>query len=134
MTKLGSQKLHICPKGTKMGSINGHRIDYNGIGALRDQRHIPSKNLPKYPPGKNARVKRETGDWGYGGSLSLFLMAFIHPLPHLLSFSLMSRLILKQKKYMMVLQKRGNTLENQKKKKKIRRTIQHGSIKKSFLQ
>ena len=102
-----------------MGSINGHRIDYNGIGALRDQRHIPSKNLPKYPPGKNARVKRETGDWGYGGSLSLFLMAFIHPLPHLLSFSLMSRLILKQKKYMMVLQKRGNTLENQKKKKKL---------------
>ena len=69
-----------------MGSINGHRIDYNGIGALRDQRHIPSKNLPKYPPGKNARVKRETGDWGYGGSLSLFLMAFIHPLPCLLSF------------------------------------------------
>ena len=132
MTKLGSQKLHICPKGTKMGSINGHRIDYNGIGALRDQPHIPSKNLPKYPPGKNARVKRETGDWGYGGSLSLFLMAFIHPLPHLLSFSLMSRLILKQKKYMMVLQKRGNTLENQK-KKKFRRTIQHGSIKKSFL-
>ena len=133
MTKLGSQKLHICPKGTKMGSINGHRIDYNGIGALRDQRHIPSKNLPKYPPGKNARVKRETGDWGYGVSLSLFLMAFIHPLPNLLSFSLMSRLILKQKKYMMVLQKRGNTLENQK-KKQIRRTIQHGSIKKSFLQ
>ena len=76
-----------------MRSINGHRIDYNGIGALRDQRHIPSKNLPKYPPGKNARVKRETGDWGYGGSLSLFLMAFIHPLPHLLSFLLMSRLI-----------------------------------------
>ena len=34
MTKLGSRKLHICPKVTKVGSINGHRIDYNGVGAL----------------------------------------------------------------------------------------------------
>ena len=33
-----------------MGSIIGHRIDYNGLGALRGQQHIPSKNLPKYPP------------------------------------------------------------------------------------
>ena len=44
VTKLGSRKLHICPKVTKMGSIIGHRIDYNGVGALRGQRHIPSKN------------------------------------------------------------------------------------------
>ena len=28
MTKLGSQKLHICPKVTEMESIIGHRIDY----------------------------------------------------------------------------------------------------------
>ena len=35
MTKLGSQKLHICPKVTKIGSIIGHRIDYNRVGALR---------------------------------------------------------------------------------------------------
>ena len=28
---------------TKMGSIVGHRIDYNGVGVLRGQRHIPSK-------------------------------------------------------------------------------------------
>ena len=27
-----------------------HRIDYNGVGALRGQRHIHSKNLPKYHP------------------------------------------------------------------------------------
>ena len=29
------------------------KIDYNGVGALRDQRHIPSKHKPKYhpPPG-----------------------------------------------------------------------------------
>ena len=70
MTKLGSRKLHICPKVTKMGSIIGHRIDYkgvggsesiighridyNGVGALREQRHIPNKNLPptkSTPPG-----------------------------------------------------------------------------------
>ena len=47
VTMLGSQKLHICSKVTKMGSIIGHRIDYNGVGALTGQRHIPSKNLPK---------------------------------------------------------------------------------------
>ena len=50
MTKLGSRKLHIYQKVTKMGSIIGHRIDYNVVGALRGQRHIPRKNLPKYPP------------------------------------------------------------------------------------
>ena len=36
--------IHICLKVTKMGSIIGHRIDYNGLGALRDQHHIPSKS------------------------------------------------------------------------------------------
>ena len=44
MTKLGSRKLHICPKVTKMGSIIGHSIDYNGVGALRGQGHIPTQN------------------------------------------------------------------------------------------
>ena len=48
--KKGSRKLHICPKVTKMGSIIGQRIDYNGVGALRGQQHIPSKNLPQYHP------------------------------------------------------------------------------------
>ena len=33
-----------------MGSMIGHRIDYNGVGVLRGQQHIPSKNWPKYPP------------------------------------------------------------------------------------
>ena len=33
-----------------MGSVIGHRIDYNGLGVLRGQRHIPSENWPKYPP------------------------------------------------------------------------------------
>ena len=33
-----------------MGSIIGHKIDYNGVGALRGQRHIPSKALTQVPP------------------------------------------------------------------------------------
>ena len=45
VTKLGSRKFHICPRVTKMGSIIiGHRIDYNGVGALRGQWHIPSES------------------------------------------------------------------------------------------
>ena len=40
--KLGSLKLYVCPIVTKMGSKTGHRIDYNGVGALRGQQHIPS--------------------------------------------------------------------------------------------
>ena len=55
MTKLGSRKLHIYVKVTKMGPINGQRIDYNGLGDLRGQQHIPSKYWPKYPP---PRVKK----------------------------------------------------------------------------
>ena len=36
---MGSRKFHICPKVTKMGSLIGQRIDYNGDeGALRGQR------------------------------------------------------------------------------------------------
>ena len=45
MVKSGSQKLHICPK-----VYFGYQIDYNGVGDLRGQWHLPSKNLPKYPP------------------------------------------------------------------------------------
>ena len=33
-----------------MGSLTGHKIDYNGAGALRGQGHKPSKTEPKYPP------------------------------------------------------------------------------------
>ena len=35
---------YICPKVTKMGFEIGHRIDYNGVGALRGQRYLASKN------------------------------------------------------------------------------------------
>ena len=44
-----SRKLHISPKVTKVGSIIGHRTDYNGVRALRGQRHIPSKINPSTP-------------------------------------------------------------------------------------
>ena len=33
-----------------MGSIIGHRIDYNRVGALRGHWHIPTKIIPKYLP------------------------------------------------------------------------------------
>ena len=45
-----------------MGSIIGHRIDYNGEGALRGQRHIPSKKLtqvPRLPSGIRFSYKNE---------------------------------------------------------------------------
>ena len=36
--------ITYCPKVTNMGSTIDDRVDYNGVGALRGQRHIPSKN------------------------------------------------------------------------------------------
>ena len=43
-----------------MGSIVGQKIGYNGVGALRGQRHIPSKHYPSTPPpgGGGLRVHR----------------------------------------------------------------------------
>ena len=35
--------MTFAQKVTKMGSIVGYRKDYNGVGVLRGQRHIPSK-------------------------------------------------------------------------------------------
>ena len=46
----GIAKITFSQKVTKMGSITGHKIYYNAAGALRGQRHIPSKTEPKYPP------------------------------------------------------------------------------------
>ena len=40
-----------------MGSTIGHRIDYNGVGALRGQRHIPSKNLTQVTPSGAPRFR-----------------------------------------------------------------------------
>ena len=41
-----------------MGSIFGHRIDYNGAGVLRGQRHIsnPAKTNPSNQPGITDRI------------------------------------------------------------------------------
>ena len=52
-----------------MRSICGHRIDYNGLGVLRGQQHIPSKNLySKYPsslppPKKNNHAGEKGTHW-----------------------------------------------------------------------
>ena len=55
-----------------MGSIIGQKIDYNGVGALSGQRHIPSKHKPKYPPpparvGPNANSKGLVSEISRGG-------------------------------------------------------------------
>ena len=42
-------KNNIFPKVTKMGSILAHRIDYNGVGVLRDQLYMPPPP-PPFPP------------------------------------------------------------------------------------
>ena len=63
MIKLGSRKLHICPvTNSKVGSIIGHRIDFNGVGALRGRRHIPRKKLTQVPPGSTCKQKK-TSDY-----------------------------------------------------------------------
>ena len=63
MIKLGSRKLHICPvTNSKVGSITGHRIHYNGVGALRGQRHIPRKKINPSTPGSTCKQKK-TSDY-----------------------------------------------------------------------
>ena len=52
---------YIFQKVTKMLYIIGQKIDCNGVGALRSQRHMPSKRQPKYnfpppPPGGAVKV------------------------------------------------------------------------------
>ena len=41
-----------------MGSIIGHRINYNGVCVLRGQWYIATKKLPKYPQGLGHTKKR----------------------------------------------------------------------------
>ena len=41
-----------------MGSLIAHRIDYNGVAALRGQQHMTSKNKPKYPAATQTRHHR----------------------------------------------------------------------------
>lgn len=43
-SKSCDRKNCIFPKLTTMGSITGHKINYNGALALRGQRHIPNEN------------------------------------------------------------------------------------------
>ena len=48
VTNLGSRKLRIYPKVTKMGSIISHRIDFNGVGAEASGTY-PTKINPSTP-------------------------------------------------------------------------------------
>ena len=50
MTKLGLQKLHICPKVIKMGSLIGHRVDYNGVGGPERPAAHTQQKLTQVPP------------------------------------------------------------------------------------
>ena len=45
-----------------MGSIIDNRIDYNGLGAQRGQRHIPSKNLAPPPLGPEVNIHATNGN------------------------------------------------------------------------
>ena len=61
MTKLGWQKLHICPKVTKMGSITGHRIDYNGgRGSERPAAHTQQKLTRVLPGATKLKINDHT--------------------------------------------------------------------------
>ena len=58
MTKLGSWKLHICPKVTKPGSVIGHKIDYKWVRLWEGSSTNPAKVNPSTPPGgKDERGK-----------------------------------------------------------------------------
>ena len=50
----------IGQKLSKMGSIIGHKIDFNVVGVLRGQRHTPRKNWPNYPPPQKKKKKQKT--------------------------------------------------------------------------
>ena len=57
-----------------MGSIIGHRIDYNGVGALRDQWYIyTQQKFPQVPP---SPPPFPPGIWGKLKT-KLYTMAFV---------------------------------------------------------
>ena len=74
-----------------MQSIFGHRIDYNGLGVLRGQQDIPSKNYSKYPsfppplPPKTTMLERkahtgtEQTKISHHLKLHFPLFVFVHP-------------------------------------------------------
>ena len=51
---------YIFPKVTKMGSITGHKIVYNGAQALRGQRHLLKKKLTQVTPHPRSPPSCET--------------------------------------------------------------------------
>ena len=76
VTKLESRKLNICPKGAKMGSIIGHRIDYKGgRGSERPAGHTQQKltQVPPLPSGVEQGILYR---------LILFLYSHVVAYPH----------------------------------------------------
>ena len=67
---MGSQKVHIYQKVPKMGSIIGHRVDYNGVGAL----HILQKFTQVLPPPRTTRAEVKEYKWPTESTLTVTLI------------------------------------------------------------
>ena len=85
VTYLGSfAKITYLPKSDSDRSIESvicHRIYYTGVGALRGQRHIPSKCCPKYPGGQSRGSWKCTTRGHFflcGGRIFSYYVLFIH--------------------------------------------------------
>ena len=61
------------PKCDEEGVIIGNRIDYNGVGALRGQRHTVPNKLNPLPPPPSATVSQ--APWGYSHTLPIWVCA-----------------------------------------------------------
>ena len=86
MTKLGSRKLHIGPKVTKMGSIIGLGIDYNAIMGLglRETSGTYPANLTQVAPPPPSLIIQEAENWrchGWEGSKNQKKRSIFTPIP-----------------------------------------------------
>ena len=85
MSKLGSRKLHISPKVTKMGSIIGHRIDYKRWrGSEKPAAHTQQKftqvSPPREPFASSSMEFQYTGGsifYSYSSNSGFHLLRFI---------------------------------------------------------
>ena len=58
-----------------MGSIIGHRIDYNRVGALRGQWHIPVPKLTQVSPRGNNNNNNNNNNNTYIAPISILLFS-----------------------------------------------------------
>ena len=66
-----------------MGSIFGHRIDHNGVGAVIGQQHIPRKKIPQVtppPPRRGGRCSLGAVNETFIYSLDRIFSCFINDL------------------------------------------------------